>query len=368
MTNATTSSARRDILPGERASATSGGKLAIVVLVALLIVVAANVAAAEFLRRIPVNGGYALARGKWLLMEKAIAEKRKLDLLIVGDSSSNQGLNPAVVQQMTGERSMNFGVVAEALPVEPTWAVRQFMESTPKKNRPKTVLWMHVYDIWNREDKGSRRLLAISSALPPTAWPQIEKGPKVRFTISEMSWRRLTPLWSQSTSMQLLVRRPLDSVAVSRRFQFDDAGFTAEREPDPKLVARDTKQHIALARTTRDLAPNKLARDSLEAMAAMADKYGFDVWLVESPINETLWRDAKFRERWGEVHAALVAFAAKHPRFRVVFDEPERYADERMQNCDHVLADAADEFTRAVMSRIVTRRAPTTATATSPAQ
>lgn len=350
--------AKYDILPGERVAATSGGRLATVIGVALLVVLAANFAAAEFLRRIPVNGGYALAKGKWELMDRAIAEKRKLDLLIVGDSSSNQGLNPAVIAKMTKERAMNFGVVAEALPIEPAWAVRHYFESTPKKNRPKTVLWMHVYDIWSRPDPGNRRLLAISSALPPTAWPQIEKGPKVRFTIDEIRWRRLTPLWSQSTSMQLLLRRPLDSIAVSNRFKFDELGFTAEREPDPKLVARDTKQHLALARDAkRDLGPNRTARDSMDAMARMADRYGFDLWVVESPINESLWRDAAFRQRWGEVHAELKKFADASPRVHLVFDEPERFADARMQNCDHVLADAADEFTAAVMRRIQAARA-----------
>lgn len=343
---------RTDILPHESAPPAAWRASAWLVVAAVAMVVLANFAVAAILNVIPVNGGYALARGKWLLMDRAIDRGEKLDCVIVGDSSSNQGLDPRVIASVAGKSAMNFGIVADGSTIEPLWALRRYLENTPADRRPKTVLWMHVYDIWNRSDPRNNRVKGIATALPPTAWPQIEAGPRVAFTIDDLKWRRLVPIWSQNTSTQLLVRRPIDSYHVSRRFQFDDRGFTAETTPDPALVAKDTRQHIQAARGNDDVRPNKFTRETLKAMADLAEKYDFDLWLVEAPLNQTLWADAAFRRKWFEVHAALVEFARGHRRVHVVFDEPMTFADERMQNCDHVLADAAAEFTRGVVERV----------------
>ncbi len=358
-------SERRDILPEERVKPASARSLASVLVIAGVLVLAANFAASAALKALPVNRGYALANGKWKLMDRALESRTKLDVLIVGDSSSNQGLNPKVIREVTGKTAMNLGVVAEARTIEPVWTADRFLEqSTKYKGAPRTILWMHVYDIWSRDDKGDRRLRGITASLPSTAWPYIERGPKVRFTARDLWLMQQVPLYFQNLSLSNLARRPFASIEEARRFKYDETGFTAETTPDLSLVQRDTRNHMKLVREDPDTTFTTIARKSIDAMAQLAAKYKAEVWIVQSPINRTLWQDPVFRQRWQSVTDTLRAAAARYPHMHVTFDEPVLFDDVRMQNCDHVLADAATEFTRAVIDRTGLRQAvtrPTTA-------
>lgn len=344
--------ARKDILPQEVIRPTSFMSLAVLLGFVVILVFLANFAASAVLKRLPVNRGYALAHGKWELMDNALDARANVDVLIVGDSSSNQGLNPHVIERETGLSAMNFGVVAEALTVEPTWAADRFMEvSTRNGNPPKAILWMHVYDVWSRVDRNERRLKGISASLPSSAWPYIERGPKVRIPIRDLWLMQQVPLYFQNTSLANLIRRPIASIEESRRFKFDERGFTSETTPDPDLVRRDRRNHLKLARETESFLPTTLSRRTIDAMGHLSNKYNIDIHLVQSPSNRELWKDEVFRSRWFEVRDALRKAAAPYPRLRLMFDEPVLFDDEQMQNCDHVLADAAEAFTRIVIER-----------------
>lgn len=352
---------RPDILPQELVKPASFGSLAALLLLVGIVVLVANFAASAVLKRLPVNRGYALAYGKWSLMDRALEAKEKVDVIIVGDSSSNQGLDPHVIREQTGKSALNFGVVAEALTVEPVWAADRFLEQSGEYGAaPGTILWMHVYDVWSRIDRRDRRLRGISAALPPTAWPYIERGPKVRFTTKDLWLMQQVPLYFQNTSLANLIRRPIASMEEANRFKYDELGFTSETVPDVGLVRRDTRNHMNLVREAPAFSMTPLTRRSIDAMSQLAERHGSRLWIVQSPLNRSLWQDDVFRQRWYEVRDALKAATARYPHVHVTFDEPVLFDDEMMQNCDHVLAEAAGEFTREVIARTnlaTTRRA-----------
>lgn len=356
------SQSKPDILPQEQIRPVARGSLFMLLLLAGLFVLAANFVAAGVLKRLPVNRGYALAYGKWTLMDKTLATKKPVDVLIVGDSSSNQGLDPHVIEAETGQKAINLGVVAEGLTAIPLWSANRFMEESQKNGQvPKKILWMHVYDVWGRVDRNDRRLRGITAALPPTAWPYIERGPKVRIATRDLWLMQQAPLYFQNTSLSNLIRRPLASVEEARRFKFDDLGFTSETTPDPSLVRRDTRNHMNLVREN-DFELTTLSRRSIDAMSQLAAKHGAELWIVQAPHNRSLWQDATFRERWYEVREALRAAASRYPHVHVTFDEPIVFDDAQMQNCDHVLADAAAEFTKKVIERTGLNASTTRAT------
>ncbi|HQY89190.1 MAG TPA: hypothetical protein PK402_11065, partial [Tepidisphaeraceae bacterium] len=169
---------RPDILPQEQVKPTKLVSFALLVVITCVLVVGANFLALFALRWMPVNRGNALVYEKWMLMDRTLSAKKSCEILIVGDSSSNQGLVPRVIQEETGKSAINLGVVAEALTIEPVWTVDRFLEQSKTFGPPpKTILWMHVYDIWSREDRKDKRLGAISAHLPYTAWPYIMRGP-----------------------------------------------------------------------------------------------------------------------------------------------------------------------------------------------
>lgn len=342
---------KRDILPEEHVRPATFGSLATLLVMVVLLVAGANALASYTLKRMPINRGYALAYGKWTLMERALAEKKPVDVLIVGDSSSNQGLNPTVIQSETGRGAINLGVVAEALTVAPVWTVERYLDQSSRNGTPpRTVLWMHVYDVWSRVDKNDRRLRGISGSLPSQAWPYINRGPKVRFSTNELALTQRLPLYFQNVSLASLIRRPLASAAEARRFDFDEFGFTSETVADPALVRRDTRNHQGLVRDN-PFEMTTLSRRSIDAMGQLTAKHGVEVWIVQSPLCRRIWEDEVFRTRWYEVRDALRKAIERYPHLHVTFDEPVLFDDNQMQNCDHVLVDAANEFTRQVIGR-----------------
>lgn len=349
---------RPDILPQEQVKPTRFASFALLLVITIILVIGANFFAFFALRWIPVNRGNALVYEKWMLMDRALSAKKSCDILIVGDSSSNQGLDPRVIREETGKSAINLGVVAEALTLEPVWTVDRFFQQSKSFGKPpKTILWMHVYDIWSREDPHEKRLGAISAHLPHTAWPYIERGPPVSFDTRELWLMKLMPLYYQNTSLSRLVRLPVKSARFSHRFRFDEAGFTAETISDPDVITDDTRRHMAMVRETPEFSMTILSKRSIDTMRRIADKYGAEVWIVQSPLNRSIWEDPVFRKRWYEVRDSLRAATAKDPNMRVMFDEPVLFDDAQMQNCDHLLVDSARAFTKIVIDRIESKPA-----------
>lgn len=345
-------STRPDILPQEQLKPTCFVSFALLLAITVTLVIAANFLALFALVWMPVNRGNALVYEKWLMMDRMLGAKESCDVLIVGDSSSNQGLDPHVIQEETGKSAINLGVVAEALTIEPVWTVDRFLEQSRSFGKPpKTILWMHVYDIWSREDRNDKRLRAISANLPHTAWPYIKRGPKVKIKTRDLWLMKLAVLYFQNTSLSRLVRRPIKSARFSNRYRFDETGFTAETITDPDVVIDDTRNHMALVRETPEFSMTVLSRRSIDEMGRLTANGGVEVWIVQSALNRSIWKDPVFRERWYEVRDALRAETAKYPNIHVMFDEPVLFDDQQMQNCDHLLADSARTFTRIVIDR-----------------
>jgi hypothetical protein len=346
------SQTRYDILPQEQVRPTRFGSLAVLLVLAVILIVCANMVASSVLKRLPVNRGYALAYGKWSLMDRTLNAKKSAEVLIVGDSSSNQGISPRVIQQETGKSAINLGVVAEALTIEPVWTADRFFEQTKSFAKPpKKILWMHVYDVWSRIDRNDKRLRGISASLPSTSWPYIERGPKVKIDTLDLWLMQQVPLYFQNTSLATLVRRPIESYRFATRFKFDEFGFMAETTPDPALVKRDTRNHMKLVRDTPEFEMTAVSKRSIDAMSRIAARDGAEVWIVQSPLNRSLWQDPVFQQRWYQVRDALRSETARYPHVHVTFDEPVLFDDAQMQNADHVLADAAEAFTKIVIER-----------------
>ena len=78
----------------------------------------------------------------------------------------------------------------------------------------------------------------------------------------------------------------------------------------------------------------------------MADSYGFDVYLANSPLHEDLPLDSNFQVYFSDMRSALSELVSQSPRENLLMDQIVTFDDARMQNTDHVTYDGAQIYTQ----------------------
>ena len=71
-------------------------------------------------------------------------------MLILGDSSAAQGVDPEFWTNASGESAINLATIGDATVVNDAWMLETYLE---RFGRPNKVVIVHAYDIWHRELK-----------------------------------------------------------------------------------------------------------------------------------------------------------------------------------------------------------------------
>ena len=90
--------------PKEIVSRTTAREIIMTVAITLTVVAIVNVTALYYLARFTPNTGYLLIRAKWAMLS---ALKDPVALLILGDSSGNQGVDPQVFSDKLNLAAIN---------------------------------------------------------------------------------------------------------------------------------------------------------------------------------------------------------------------------------------------------------------------
>ena len=145
-------------LPQEDFDPATFRRLITTMFAAAAIVVLLNCLAGIYLSDQRGNRGYALIRQKWQLL---IDLKEPVDILILGDSTCNQGVVPSVVNNRLGKTSINLCTVGNMLLVNDVWMLDYYLS---KYDSLSSVILVHAYDIW------SRSLSPVAVAQVPLHW------------------------------------------------------------------------------------------------------------------------------------------------------------------------------------------------------
>jgi hypothetical protein len=94
----------------------------------LTLVLGFNLVAGQMLEGSTPNRGYWLIQKKWEILRDL---EESVDVLVVGDSSCNQGLNNRVLDQQTRLRSMNLCTIGDALLLDDLWMLRDYLRRFP---------------------------------------------------------------------------------------------------------------------------------------------------------------------------------------------------------------------------------------------
>jgi hypothetical protein len=280
---------------------------------------------------------------KWHLLQD---RDKAADWLILGDSSCNQGVDPAVMTTELGGDAINLCTIGDMLAVNDAWMLDWHIQHY---GPPRSVLMVHVYDVWHRSFEPVRM-----GSVPLDYWTLRRLNPPVNLKRHELRnylETRYFPLYANNLSLQGLLRvGDPNQPTLSEAREVNRQGFLAAHEPTPDNVRQDSRSHVRwLEHTTQTKISDDNAR-ALRQIAALAERYNFDVYLAPAPMYAGLAADPSFQKYYAILERELNAFAGG--RLHLLLDTLATYPAESMQNADHVLADAAKDYTMRLVAEI----------------
>lgn len=299
-----------------------------------------NFALLAYLRVHSPNLGFWLINKKWSLL---LDLDHPVDVLILGDSTANQGLVPEVIEEGLDTSALNLATVANLTFTNDVWMLQEYLA---RHSPPKVVLIMHSYLMWQGELNARAvsmipflRISNLSQTLSPMP---IGFGELIKqVTIY------LVPAYSQSQTIRSLVHT---ASHVSPGFSLSASpphvsalGTYRVFTSDWRKVQEDINQHLAFLRTREPyISDDSLA--GLRALKELAEKHDFEVVIFNAPIASQVAESPDFVKYFSPISSELSDFWAGSQNVHYVSDVLAVDVSE-MESADHMLAGAADEFT-----------------------
>ncbi len=312
--------------------------IATVVIGALVIVAVLNFAAVWYLSTWTPNVGYLLIAAKWHLLRTM---DTPADVLIVGDSSGNQGVDPDVIRSRLGMSSVNLCTIGDALVLEGAWMIEDYLA---RYGPPKKVIVVHAYDIWSRDGK-----ISVLAQIPGSWWrrePKISLTPKQRVKVF---LNRYVPIYTQSVSLAHVLQNPWE--AFHRALTLESDGYMREDAASPERVVQDARVHLQFVREGVPVM-SQWNRAALKQMVDLADRYQFDLYVANGPVYDSLYADSAFRAYYARVQAAISDIVSTGHRSHYILNPPMTFPLEEMQTVDHVTREEALQYTARIASEI----------------
>src|SRR5262249_5276072 len=298
-------------LTSEALPSSSFSEMATVFVGAILFVLVVNIAMILYLPSNTSNLGYWLIGKKWQMLFSLASP---VDWLILGDSSGNQGLMPKLLEERLGGRSVNLCTTADMTVLNDAWMLDTYLKT---RTTLRAVLLVHVYDVWNR-DFDARMMARI----PMDIGGVRQLKPPVRLTpfkIMRGFLDRYLPLYYQHETVATLVKFPFAQPQHELLWQQD--GFMSADAAKPEAVESDARDHLTFVRKI-GFRLSESNRRALEYLADAAERYNFDLFIVNSPLYEGLMRDAAFVHYYSEMESVIGSIIAGRRNVHYILRTP----------------------------------------------
>ncbi len=324
-------------LAGEREPAASRGALGVVIGIAVALVILGNLAAQRWLNPPWLSPDRRIIGTKFELLADAPAE-----LVVLGDSSAAFGVNAGVLGAALGTRAVNLATFGRFEVAGAAWTLDAYLERHPA---PRTVLAVFGARTWWLEASGFD---LAQLPLEPGYWARRAptRALDLRRTF-EFALDRWAPLYTQHASIARGLRGRGFGVPDRPAIAADGTmalGDEEARWANPQAFVERTVLPELAERTPG--VPERQRR-AAEALAARAERDGFDLVFVSAPLWDELAAVPEHAAVVAEVEAFLSELAARSARVRVLTDAPT-FPSGDVENPYHLRGEAAERYTRSL--------------------
>lgn len=329
-------------LPRELVLRSNARRVFASILGTLFVVLAINFATVWYLGRYPQNRGYWLIKEKWNLL---LSLEAPVDWLILGDSSGNQGVISDMLGRLLSGSAVNLCTTGDMMLVDDSWMLQTHID---RLGPPKNLLLVHAYDNWKREMPPVVTLSQI-----PISWntmsrlvPQLPMRNQDKIAMAAAQY---IPLYAETSGLKKIVKAP--GKLFRKQFYLNPDGFMPYRgRAQPRRVEKDKKRHVEFLENN-EFVVSDANRAGFQRIIEVAEQHGINVYLVNSPVYEGLYKEQCFQSYYERVRRYLREHASQSPNVHHL-DFVQTFPSHQMENVDHVTLPAAEIYTRALVSQI----------------
>lgn len=309
----------------------------------LILTLFVNFSAKYYLDRSTRNLGYFLIKKKWELLKNL---ENPVDLIILGDSSCNQGVNTDLITEKTGLSALNLCTMGKLLALNDSWMLDYYIR---KHGAPDKILIIHVYDIWQR--KINKNVIAKI----PLSWGFWEElTPTLNFGLSDkykMLVAKYIPLYSENVTAKKMMLQTGDKF-FSKEVSFTKSGYMWTGKAFPENVDLDMKHHIEFTGANEFFvsSPNKIA---MQEIIDRVEQNDIKLYISTGPLYTKIFSNLTFREYYDKVQNYLEELAAGSDNVHLILNDTELFERDEMQNIDHLIFSSANKFTLRIIDEML---------------
>ncbi len=311
-------------------------------LVTFLILFSLSLLSSQLLKAFSTNGGYRLVRTKWDILNNL---ESPVDLLILGDSSGNQGIDTDLIQQKTGKSAINLATIGNMLALNDYWLLAEYIKKFGQA--PSCVVSIHVYDSWHKHaNPAAIAQIPLSGVKMIPQLSDADLG--FKFQMKHLLAKYI-PSWSENTSLARLLMRPWKIHQQS--IPLSASGFQPWPKANPENVLNDIETHKKFVQKNT-FKPSKENTYALRKMGELSKTEDFSLSIINSPMAKGLYRDEGLKHYLSGVNTFVAEIAADYPNMYHFFKTPETFNASVMQNADHLTTEAAKVYTLRLLENL----------------
>ncbi|HUP23852.1 MAG TPA: hypothetical protein VNB06_13030 [Thermoanaerobaculia bacterium] len=312
-----------------------------------------NVAAGLYLTHSPSNRATWLVTERWRTLLEDDARDR---WLVLGDSSCAVGVQEELLSELLSAPVVNLCTTGDYLAVDDALMLETHLSRHDRA--PVGVIIIHVYDIWHR---GINARLVASLPRIPLSWGfWWWREPRIPLSVSQAAHVTLSrglPLYANNRSIGAVLNpedallRLLQGSELGEKPPTTDIRSATPLRADPARVKLDASQHLDFVRNNKFFVSD-INQRALDSIVSLAEEHEFTVYLANSPLYFPLYENEEFRRYYDDMRGFFVELSERHRNVEYILVEPITYPIEVLQSVDHVILEAAPDYTRRLASAV----------------
>jgi hypothetical protein len=311
-------------------------------IITILVLFSLNLFSSQLLKLFSPNGGYKLIQTKWDILNRL---EKPVDILIIGDSSGNQGIDTDLIQQKTGKPALNLSSIGNVLALNDHWMLIEYIKKFGQP--PECVISIHVYDVWH--EQANHAVIAQIPLNPIQMLSNLHQaGLDFKFQ-KDYLLAKYIPSWSENTSLKRIIMHPWKAKRLN--IPLSSSGFQPWPNANPKNVLKDIEEHKKFVQQ-HSFKPSEENTYALKQMAALSEREGFSLTIVNSPMVDVLYEEKDLKHYLSNVNKFIGEISINYDNMHHLFTTPETFSASVMQNADHLTTEAAKRYTLRLLENL----------------
>ncbi len=281
---------------------------------------------------------------KWELIE---SQTERVNILILGDSSANQGIDPGIVSDILSGRVLNVATIGNWILLDDVWLLETLIDTV---GPPDSVILVHVYDVYHRDFTMS---LLSQGPIAPLKWDSFGVKPFTFWEILAYGIRRNLPLYYRAESIRRIIQKSITNPSYiymePSLNEIDQAGFQRRYEAADN-IAGDVQTHLDFVENY-SFEISELNEISANRLSELAEIYDIEIYIANTPIYRGLYDVPDFKEYYDDVSDYLEKWGDGNHRIHYL-NNVSLFDAEYLQNADHLTVEGAEIYTMELIDLI----------------